>query len=387
MTGKTTPLYIICSSHRCVGKTLVSRLLTEFYVVNDRSVAAFDLADEGPQLADYLPELTTIADIGDTEGQMALFDRLLAKEGAKIIDLSHRAFEKFVTLAQAIRFFQEARHRFIEPLILFIIDPDPKSAKAYAMLRHQFSEASLLPVRNQIEKRATLYGDAPAQGNMVPASLDIPLLGFSLRALIDRQSFSFSEFWRAQPADLPAPLDDELWGWVERIFFQLLDIEAWLGCEQPSTRVRALRSKRPRTTHRPSQQDARPLGSDFRGDAESAAVNRGSIDVPEQVLEFAPRKDRRTDIDPIDQSGNAIVAMLRKAADLSNENCDRARTMAKELARQLQAAEDRISQLETEVQHFQNRAVRAETWLQQIQREIEEKLIAPMAAAGPKSTP
>jgi chromosome segregation ATPase len=89
----------------------------------------------------------------------------------------------------------------------------------------------------------------------------------------------------------------------------------------------------------------------------------------------------------VDQSGNVIVAMLRRAADLSNENCDRARTMANELARQLQAAEDRISQLETEVDHFQNRAVRAETWLQQIQREIEEKLISPMAASRPKSTP
>jgi hypothetical protein len=220
MTGRTTPLYIVCSPCRCVGKTLVSRLLTEFYVVNDRPAAAFDLADEGPQLADYLPDLTTIADIGDTEGQMALFDRLLAdKEGAKIIDLSHRAFENFFTVAQAIRFFQEASHRLIEPLILFIVDLDPQSAKAYAMLRHQFPEASLLPVRNQIETSAMLYGDARAKANMVPASLDIPLLGFSLRALIDRQSFSFSEFWRAPAADLPAPLDDELGDWVERIFF------------------------------------------------------------------------------------------------------------------------------------------------------------------------
>jgi hypothetical protein len=63
MTDQTTPLYVVCSPCRRVGKTLVSRLLTEFYVVNDRPVAAFDLADEGPQLADYLPGITTIADI------------------------------------------------------------------------------------------------------------------------------------------------------------------------------------------------------------------------------------------------------------------------------------------------------------------------------------
>src|ERR1700746_4034230 len=90
MTGKTTPLYVVCSPCRRVGKTLVSRLLAEFYVVNDRPVAAFDLADEGPQLADYLPGITTIADIGDTCGQMALFDRILAGNGAvTVIDLPH----------------------------------------------------------------------------------------------------------------------------------------------------------------------------------------------------------------------------------------------------------------------------------------------------------
>lgn len=84
MTGKTTPLYVVCSPCRCVGTTLVSRLLTEFYAVDDRPVAAFDLADEGPQLSDYLPELATIANIGDIRGQMALFDRLITEENSTL---------------------------------------------------------------------------------------------------------------------------------------------------------------------------------------------------------------------------------------------------------------------------------------------------------------
>ena len=202
ISGKTTPLYVVCSPCRGVGKTLVSRLLTEFYVVNDRPVAAFDLADEGPQLADYLPSITTIADISDTRGQMALFDRLIAEKNTPaVIDVSYRAFKSFFTVVQEIRFFEEARHRFIEPLILFIIDPGPKSAKAYAMLRHQLSEASLLPVRSQIGASAILPGDARPKANMFPASLDIPLLGFSLKEFIDPQSFSFSSFGgRRQPS-------------------------------------------------------------------------------------------------------------------------------------------------------------------------------------------
>ena len=74
MNDKTTPLYVVCSPYRGVGKTLVSRLLTEFYVLDRRPVAAYDLADEGPQLADYLPQFTTISDIGDIFGQMAFFE-------------------------------------------------------------------------------------------------------------------------------------------------------------------------------------------------------------------------------------------------------------------------------------------------------------------------
>ena len=73
MTAKTTPLYVVCSPCRGVGKTLVSRLLAEFYVFNDRPVVAFDLADEGPQLTDYLPGITTVADIADTRGLRLTF--------------------------------------------------------------------------------------------------------------------------------------------------------------------------------------------------------------------------------------------------------------------------------------------------------------------------
>ena len=113
MTGKTTPLYVVCSPCRCVGKTLISRLLTEFYVVKDRPVTAFDLADEGPQLSDYLPKFATVVDIGDIRGQMALFDHLIAeKDTPRVIDVSHRAFKNFFTIVRAISFFEEARRRY-----------------------------------------------------------------------------------------------------------------------------------------------------------------------------------------------------------------------------------------------------------------------------------
>ena len=197
MTGRTTPLYVVCSPCRGVGKTLLSRLLIEFHAIDDRPVAAFDLADEGPQLADFLPQFTTVVDLGDTQGQMALFDRLIAdQDAAKIIDLSHRTFLKFFEVVQTIDFFEEARRCSIEPLILFVIAPDPKSAQAYSMLRHRFTAASLMPVRNQTADNSVSNARRVSNASMVPALLDIPILGCSLKALADRQTFSFSQFWR-----------------------------------------------------------------------------------------------------------------------------------------------------------------------------------------------
>jgi predicted nucleic acid-binding Zn-ribbon protein len=56
--------------------------------------------------------------------------------------------------------------------------------------------------------------------------------------------------------------------------------------------------------------------------------------------------------------------------------------LAHKLSMQLRAAEERINQLEGEIQFFRERAARAERWLQTIQKEIEEKLIAPRSASG-----
>jgi len=111
-------------------------------------------------------------------------------------------------------------------------------------------------------------------------------------------------------------------------------------------------------------------------------MDKRSIDTPEPAPRFT-QKDRPRDDDPTEESGRAVVAMLQQAANLSNENCDRAMTLAHKLSIQLRAAEDRINQLQAEVEHFQHRAAHAENWLRVIEKEIEKKLIAPRSGSGP----
>ena len=104
---------------------------------------------------------------------------------------------------------------------------------------------------------------------------------------------------------------------------------------------------------------------------------------PNKSLKIVPKERPRSYAPLVDEAGEAIIAKLQKAADLSNENCDRAMKLAHKLSMQLRAAEDRINQLEAELELLRDRA---ERWLQTIQKEIEEKLIAPRSANATKQT-
>jgi chromosome segregation ATPase len=89
------------------------------------------------------------------------------------------------------------------------------------------------------------------------------------------------------------------------------------------------------------------------------------------VLKFAPKEKAPNRVAQLDDAGQAIVAQIRTAADL-----------AKELSMELRAAEDRTQQMAREVEHWQERAARAEQWLRTIQQEIEEKLLTRRSTSG-----
>jgi hypothetical protein len=107
-------------------------------------------------------------------------------------------------------------------------------------------------------------------------------------------------------------------------------------------------------------------------------LNVLSEESTEQVVKFSPKQQSSISTD---EAGQAVIAKIRKAAELSHETCDRAMALAHKLAMQIRGAEDRINRLEREVALFRDRAARAEGWLQTIHQEIEEKLIAPRSTS------
>ncbi len=229
------PLYVVCSPNRQVGKTMLARLLTEHYMADARPVAAFDLADEGPGLADFLVHSVTIPNIRDVRGQVRFFDGLIETGNVpKIIDLSHREFANFFTIVDKIGLFEEARRRSIEPLILFLIDPSPVAAKAYGLLRRRFAGTSLLPVRNLTVAKGLPYCASFPHASTLVVSLEISMLGPAARALVEREKFSFLDLGKqASPySDMSVRTRAELDAWFRRARFQFREIELSLIREQ-----------------------------------------------------------------------------------------------------------------------------------------------------------
>ena len=72
-----------------------------------------------------------------------------------------------------------------------------------------------------------------------------------------------------------------------------------------------------------------------------AAMGQDRSEITEHVVKFPPKQQAGN---PADEAGQAVIAQIRKAAEVTNENCDRAMALAHKLAMQLRAAEDRISQ-------------------------------------------
>jgi hypothetical protein len=77
----------------------------------------------------------------------------------------------------------------------------------------------------------------------------------------------------------------------------------------------------------------------------------------------------------LDKAGQTILQLLNKAADVAEQNSRHAIDTAQRLSHQLRAAEDRIVELEAEVEEYRQRAERAEQWLHKVYTEIEDRFL------------
>ncbi|HET7123169.1 MAG TPA: hypothetical protein VFI51_03570 [Bradyrhizobium sp.] len=211
-----TPVYIICSPRPLVGKTLIARLLSEFLLLKNGTVAAFDINLKEPSLLDYLPGITETAEVDDTFGKMALMDRLIVNDAlAKVIDLGFHAFDEFFRMFEEIGFMKEAARRGVAPLILFVADADRVSARGYATLQQQIPPNALVTVDNEYVVR----GELPATMAQGPI-LRIAALPVFLKTYIDRLTFSFTDYLRHEKDS-----STELHQWIRNNYLNFREVE------------------------------------------------------------------------------------------------------------------------------------------------------------------
>lgn len=212
----STPVYIVCSPRPLVGKTLLARLLAEFLLLKNGTVAGFDINLKEPSLLEYLPRVTETADVSDTYGKMQLMDRLIDNDGvAKVLDLGFHAFDEFFRMIHQIGFFKEAMRRRVTPAILFVADIDRISARTFPELQENIPPDALIVVDNEY----VIRGELPRQMNDGQV-IRIPALPTFLKTYIDRVSFSFTDYLRSERDS-----STELHQWVRRNYTTFRDLD------------------------------------------------------------------------------------------------------------------------------------------------------------------
>jgi hypothetical protein len=234
-----TPVFFICSPRSRVGKTLIARLLTEFFLFDGRSVVAFDASPNDASLSHYLPECTEPATIRDIKSQMALFDRLLINDAKpKVIDIAAELFDSFFALMGNIGFLEEAPKQSVSPVVLFVGDREQASSEAYELIWRRFPDSLLVPVHNQAVMDVWQYGNFPtwrANGLL----LRIPFLPWKLRGAINKKGFSFRRF-----LETPASFPTELHEWIIRSFIAFRELQVCILMENFRPLFNRMRTER-----------------------------------------------------------------------------------------------------------------------------------------------
>jgi hypothetical protein len=230
--GDRSPVMIVCSPRPRVGKTLVARLLVEFFLAENRPVSAFDVNPNDPVLSDYLPSYTEPGSVADTRGQMALFDRLIVNDGTpKVVDVATEQFEAFFDALSAIGFVEAAATRSIDTVVLFVAENHRRSVEAYRRIQQELPAATLVPVHNEV---IDTYG-APVL--MHPTAgvhpVQIPHLPPYLLGVVRKPGFSFSKFLK-RPVEFPTLLHK----WISQPFIGFRDLELRLSLADFATLLR-----------------------------------------------------------------------------------------------------------------------------------------------------
>src|SRR3984893_10508731 len=200
---------IVASPPPNVGKTPVARSLGHYFRWRGQRAVIFDTDVYEPKLASFFPGKAKVIDLEKVPGQMALFDRLsLPSAETRVVDLTHRHFEKFFELMAAMDFVTEARSHDVVPAILYIAGRDRETYERGLRLMRELPEYAFVLVENlflgEVEV-TTRVGEAYQTFQDHEPHMVMPPLDPFFAGMIDNTTLSLAEFTRERPASVSTP--------------------------------------------------------------------------------------------------------------------------------------------------------------------------------------
>jgi hypothetical protein len=209
-------VYITASDQHRNGKTLLARLLADCLMLDGRDPFMIDTdAPDGP-LRNFFPGRTALADFSQMQGQMKLFDTILASPGRDyIVDLPARHTDGFFKASRELNFFDEAKNAGFRVILFFIVDRSTASLKAAHAHEHIHGVDLFVPVINQYVGTNWPNEDA----------LNLPLLPQPLAFAISERRFSLRAFVLGEMQGLEPSLQSTLSNFLFETFNNLANLE------------------------------------------------------------------------------------------------------------------------------------------------------------------
>jgi hypothetical protein len=223
---------IVASLHARTGKTLLARVLADYFVLAGNRPLVFDTDATEHALYGWFPYDTVVTDLTDVRDQMTLFDTLAARAPeARVVDVSHHVFRKFFRLVQECQFIAEARVKQVEPVIFYIADRNPDAYEEGRLLRERFEECALVLVENafigrvkDITRRSAGYRAFESHD----LCMVLPILDRAVMDLIEESHVSLSDIM-SEPlsrndglrSGLSFEQRAEVRGWLVQVFREI----------------------------------------------------------------------------------------------------------------------------------------------------------------------
>lgn len=224
---------IVASLHGRTGKTLLARIIADYFVLAGTRPLMFDTNLTEQTLHAWFPYDTVVVDVTEVRDQMTLFDTLAARSPeSRVVDVSHYVFRKFFKVMQESHFAAEARTRRVEPIIFYIADRNPDAYEEGRVLRDRFADCAFVLVENAFVGRIkdlTRRSAGYRAFDTHELCIALPPLDLTIADAIDDPNVSLSEIMMqplsrsadAHPAGLSFEQQTEVRGWLVQVFREL----------------------------------------------------------------------------------------------------------------------------------------------------------------------